>query len=162
MKESFEPKKEDPKPLGYNKAHKLANMMQVEGRERMQTKEDYDKALVTIEVMKKMAEEEPRSLKLTVLFARLLTSEFFKAVEIGNRLRNIGKDDDGLFNWKAYKAEGLEMDKQRVLRTLEDAAVRLRNLRDDADKLGRHQNIILDQKKYWEEEQKSSEEGSAT
>ena len=127
----------------------------------MRTKEDYDKALVTIEVIKKMAAEEPLALKLTVQFARLLTNEVFKALEIGTFLKNIG-DDSSLVNWKGIESEDLEMDRQRVLRTLEDAAVRLRNLRDDADELGRHQNIILDQKKYWEEERKSSEEDLAS
>ncbi len=134
--------------LNKDEAHEEANMMNVklgvdtyfggmrEKNGRKPTAEDYDKALEVVEQMKKMAEEEPLTEKVFSKISRLAVKVGFGIAEVFVVMAAPGA---AMVTGTATK---LEYKKEDVLKKLEDASTKLRELKAEAEEFGKRANLV--------------------
>lgn len=126
-------------PLIKDEAHEEANMMKVEagyggmvlaGFSEPRTAAQYDAALLVVEEIKQMAEEEPLTRKVLSNIARLAVKSGYGVLTIINIL--------GLIDFQADQVM-IDNDREQVLEKIKDASARLKELKDEAMKLGEYE-----------------------
>jgi len=146
-------KDETEKPLSKDEAHDEANMMNVllkvdpwfggmrEKHGKKPTAEDYDKALEVVEQMKKMAEEEPLTEKALAQVARLAVKGGLGTAEVFAAMSGVGIHGP---------AEIIYQKKLKVLENLEDASIKFKKLKAEAEEFGKRANLVQKSKELKE------------
>jgi hypothetical protein len=117
-------------PLGETEAHDEANLLRAKLREivnRDPTPEDYDNALRAVNELKRLAENEPE-------FERI----FLRMIQVANKYLHIGID-----RLMSLLAPEIEEDPANIstkdwhTHMFDDASSRLKNLKDEAERLNK-------------------------
>ena len=112
-------------PLNEDESHELANMMKARWPQMSRTAEDYNRALILVEEIKREAENEPDVRKVFNAVARQAVTNYHDFIDFVLELCGSG-DDYG--------------ERAITLRGLEDAAKKLKDLEAQAKEVAGREN----------------------